>query len=140
MFRFGRSGVLHWKVETFIGCEIVCVAMSSTSCWGTFQSTEGNLAVMPTKPRSLRVTSRCAKDRGRDRTHPLFPRRAEVKRMTGSDKAPFLRADDGTIIDGSEYYDWAVLNEVPLSRSSRFLDESEDLLRMEAAGSSFACL
>jgi hypothetical protein len=46
------------------------------------------------------------------RTDALFPRRREVKRLTGNHKVPVLILDNGTIIDGSQnIIDWARANE-----------------------------
>jgi hypothetical protein len=46
------------------------------------------------------------------RTDPLFPRRREVKRLTGNYKVPTPILDNGTIIDGSRnIIDWARTNE-----------------------------
>jgi hypothetical protein len=36
------------------------------------------------------------------RTDPLFPRRREVKRLTGNYKVPTLVLDDGTVVDDSK--------------------------------------
>jgi hypothetical protein len=46
------------------------------------------------------------------RTDPVFPRRREVKRLTGNYKVPTLILHKGTIIDGSQnIIDWARTNE-----------------------------
>jgi hypothetical protein len=50
------------------------------------------------------------------RTDPLFPRRREVKRITGNYKVPTLVLDNGAIIDGSQnIIDWARTNAAGLS-------------------------
>ena len=42
------------------------------------------------------------------RTDPIFPRRREVKRLTGDYKVPTLVLDNGRIVDGSQnIVDWA---------------------------------
>jgi Glutathione S-transferase, N-terminal domain len=45
------------------------------------------------------------------RTDPLFPRRREVKRLTGNYKVPTLVLDDGTVVDDSKrIIAWAAEN------------------------------
>jgi hypothetical protein len=53
-----------------------------------------------------------ARSGGGYRTDPLFPRRREVKRLTGNYKVPTLILENGTIINGSQnIIDWARTNE-----------------------------
>jgi Glutathione S-transferase, N-terminal domain len=82
-------------------------------CWGTSQTKKGHpcanayeaLTDAGHNPTIIR-TGGCY------RTDPLFPRRRDVKRMTGNYKVPTLELDDGTVIDGSEnIVDWVHSNE-----------------------------
>ena len=82
-------------------------------CWGTFRTNRGHpcgeaheaLLAAGYEPEVVRSG-------GCYRTYPLFPRRREVKRMTGNYKVPTLIPDNGTIIDGSQnIIDWARTNE-----------------------------
>jgi Glutathione S-transferase, N-terminal domain len=81
-------------------------------CWGTFRTEKGHpcgdahLALIDAghRPEVLK-TGGCY------RTDPLFPRRREVKRLTGNYKVPTLVLDDERIIDGSaEIIEWAKTN------------------------------
>jgi hypothetical protein len=81
-------------------------------CWGTWRSEKGHpcgdahqaLTETGHEPEVIRSG-------GCFRTDPLFPRRREVKRLTGNYKVPTLVLDDGTIIDGtSDIVDWARAN------------------------------
>jgi hypothetical protein len=78
-------------------------------CWGTWRSEKGH---------PCGDAYRALTDAGHDpevirsggcfRTDPLFPRRREVKRLTGTYKVPTLVLDDGTIIDGTaDIAEWA---------------------------------
>ena len=78
-------------------------------CWGTWRSEKGHpcgnahraLTEAGHDPKVIRSG-------GCFRTDPLFPRRREVKRLTGNYKVPTLVLDDGTIIDGTtEIVEWA---------------------------------
>jgi glutathione S-transferase len=78
-------------------------------CWGTWRSKKGHccgdayqaLTEAGHDPEVIRSG-------GCFRTDPLFPRRREVKRLTGNYKVPTLVLDDGTIIDGTtDIVDWA---------------------------------
>jgi hypothetical protein len=71
-------------------------------CWGTFQTERGHpcgeahqaLVDAGYEPEVVR-TGGCF------RTDPLFPKRRQVRRMTGNYKVPTLVLDDGTVIDGT---------------------------------------
>ena len=78
-------------------------------CWVRSRPSEATPAARPTRLWSvLGSNPRYVKSGGCYRTDPLFPRRREVKRMTGNYKVPTLVLDDGTIIDGSQnIIDWA---------------------------------
>jgi hypothetical protein len=78
-------------------------------CWGTWRSEKGHpcgnayraLTEAGHDPKVIRSG-------GCFRTDPLFPRRREVKRLTGNYKVPTLVLDDGTIIDGTtDIVEWA---------------------------------
>lgn len=81
-------------------------------CWGTFQTARGHpcgdahaaLVTAGHEPEVVR-TGGCF------RTDPLFPRRRQIKRMTGDYKVPTLELDDGALIDGSkQIIEWAHAN------------------------------
>jgi hypothetical protein len=82
-------------------------------CWGTFQTKRGHPCGEAHEALvSAGYEPEVVKSGGCYRTDPLFPRRREVKRMTGNYKVPTLVLDDGTIIDGSQnIIDWARANE-----------------------------
>jgi Glutathione S-transferase, N-terminal domain len=78
-------------------------------CWGTFRTEKGHpcgaahqaLIEAGHEPEVVK-TGGCY------RTDPLFPKRREVKRLTGNYKVPTLVLDDGTVIDGSKrIIEWA---------------------------------
>jgi hypothetical protein len=72
-------------------------------CWGTFQTKKGH---------PCGLAHRALIEAGHDPevihaggcygTDPVFPKRREVKRLTGNYKVPTLVLDDGTVVDGSE--------------------------------------
>ena len=82
-------------------------------CWGTFQTKKGHPCGEAYEALSRAGHEpKVVKTGGCYRTDPLFPRRREVKRMTGSYQVPTLELDNGTIIDGSQnIIEWAGSNE-----------------------------
>jgi len=72
-------------------------------CWGTFHTKKGHPCG---KAHQALIDAghepEVVKTGGCYRTDPLFPRRREVKRLTGNYKVPTLVLDDLTVIDGSE--------------------------------------
>ena len=81
-------------------------------CWGTFRTDRGHPCGDAYKALSdAGYDPKVVKTGGCFRTDPLFPRRREVKRMTGNYKVPTLVLDDGTIIDGTaNIIEWAKTN------------------------------
>lgn len=72
-------------------------------CWGTFRSEKGHpCGVAHQALIDAGHEPDIVKTGGCYRSDPLFARRREVKRLTGSYKVPTLVLDDGTVIDGSE--------------------------------------
>jgi Glutathione S-transferase, N-terminal domain len=81
-------------------------------CWGTFQTKRGHPCGDALKALvAAGYEPEVIKTGGCYRTDPLFPRRREVKRITGNYKVPTLVLDNGTIIDSSQnIIDWARTN------------------------------
>jgi glutathione S-transferase-like protein len=82
-------------------------------CWGTFHTSKGHpcgeahqaLIDAGHQPRVVRAG-------GCFRTDPLFPRRREVKRLTGNYKVPTLVLRDDSVIDGTaNIVEWAKANQ-----------------------------
>jgi hypothetical protein len=92
--------------------EILNPAMKLFVCYGTFGagrhpcgSAYEALTTAGHKPEVIRTY-------GCFRTDPLFPRRREVRRLTGNYKVPTLVLDDGTVIDDSKnIVAWARTNQ-----------------------------
>ena len=87
-------------------------AMKLYVCWETFRTDRGHpCGDAYAAPRDAGHDPKVVKTGGCFRTDPLFPRRREVKRMTGNYKVPTLVLDDGTVVDGTaNIIEWAKSN------------------------------
>lgn len=87
-------------------------AMKLYVCWGTFQTKKGHPCGEAYEALiHAGHAPEIVKTGGCYRTDRLFPRRREVKRMTGNYKVPTLELEDGTVIDGSQnIIEWAHAN------------------------------
>ena len=81
-------------------------------CWGTFQTKKGHPCGSAYEAlANAGYEAEVVKTGGCYRTDALFPRRREVRQLTGNYKVPTMVLDDGTIVDGSEkIIAWARVN------------------------------
>jgi hypothetical protein len=85
-------------------------------CWGTFQTKKGHPCANAHEALvAAGHQHHVVRTGGCYRTDPFFPRRRQIRRLTGNYLVPTLELDDGTIIDGSQnVIEWARNNEAVL--------------------------